>query len=115
MQVIKPEKMNNDSAASNSVDENTRSAYTTNELKITDSTPTPWRHISLDACSHYVPVRDLKRYIDSAALLKANILILNLLCNHSAPFRFKNKNLEWASKCSWTKYHFYDEDDLKSL
>lgn len=102
---------------------------TLDSVRIADQPRFGWRGVHLDVCRHFMPLADLFRYVDLAALHKYNVFHLHLTDDQG--WRFASDRYprlqERASWRSETQRHlqdftdgtphggFYTQDQLRSL
>ncbi len=96
-------------------------------VKISDVPRFQWRGLLLDPARHFIPVQDVKRFIDVMALHKFNRLQVHLTDNEGWRIEMKKypKLTELGSKMDWNLRHkggtgprcfgFYTQDDIREL
>jgi len=96
-------------------------------VKITDTPRFQWRGLLLDPARHFIPMQDVKRFIDTMALHKFNRLQVHLTDNEGWRIEIKEypKLTELGSKMDWNLRHkggagprcfgFYTQDDMREL
>jgi hexosaminidase len=96
-------------------------------VKIDDVPRFGWRGLLLDPARHFIPVQDVKRFIDTMALHKFNRLQVHLTDNEGWRIEMKKypKLTELGSKMDWNLRHkggtgprcfgFYTQDDIREL
>ncbi|MFT4167338.1 MAG: beta-N-acetylhexosaminidase [Microlunatus sp.] len=104
-------------------------ALTLDCVKISDEPRFGWRGVHLDVCRHFMPLADLFRYVDLAALHKYNVFHLHLTDDQG--WRFASQRYpQLQERASWrseTQRHlqnfadgtphggFYTQDQLRAL
>ena len=96
-------------------------------VKISDTPRFRWRGLLLDPARHFIPVRDVKRFIDTMALHKFNRLQVHLTDNEGWRIEIKKspKLTELGSKMDWNLrrrggtgprcFGFYTQDDVREI
>lgn len=96
-------------------------------VKISDTPRFRWRGLLLDPARHFIPIQDVKRFIDTMALHKFNRLQVHLTDNEGWRIEIKKypKLTEFGSKMDWNLRHrggtgprcfgFYTQDDIREL
>ncbi|MBN2128530.1 MAG: family 20 glycosylhydrolase [Sedimentisphaerales bacterium] len=96
-------------------------------LYIADSPRFRWRGLLIDPARHFIPVSDVKKFIDVMALHKLNRLQIHLTDNEGWRIEIKKypKLTKLGSKMDWNLRHqggsgprcfgFYTQDDIREL
>lgn len=96
-------------------------------VKITDTPRFRWRGLLIDPARHFIPVQDVKRFIDVMALHKFNRLQVHLTDNEGWRIEIKKypKLTELGSQMDWNLRHrggtgprcfgFYTQEDIRQI
>jgi alpha-N-acetylglucosaminidase len=101
--------------------------WTVPAVSITDAPRFGWRGLLIDPARHFIPVQDVKWFIDVMAMHKFNRLQMHLTDNEGWRIEIKKypKLTELGSQMDWNASHasgtgprgfgFYTQDDIRAL